>query len=210
MSVTIIWEIREMQSEDSPRCQRHINRILIICSTLQDKYSPLAAEAGWGWGGTVETRMHYFGRCRLPRCRSRLWCLYLLSRHLRQVGEGGTQVGDVAHFRYGQLVLKRKRVAQNHDARVQHSVPCSCFPGDARYLCGFGQRVHSDQVDLQCPLLLHGQGQGQVAERIEGHRDLGAHGAHQGGLEKAVEDVHNDGVISLDVVLPRLLRHHLG
>ncbi len=79
----------------------------------------------------------------------------------------------------------------------------------ACYLRGFGQRVQSDQVDLQCALLLHGQGQGQVAERIKGHRDLGAHRTHQGGLEKAMKDVHNDGVISLDVVLPGLLRHHL-
>lgn len=82
-------------------------------------------------------------------------------------------------------------------------------PGSSCYLCGFGQRVQSDKIDLQCPLLLHGQGQGQVAERIKSHGDLGAHRTHQGGLEKAVEDVHNDGVVSLDVVLPRLLRHNL-
>lgn len=78
------------------------------------------------------------------------------------------------------------------------------------YLCVFGERVQSDQIDLQRALLLHGQGEGQVAERIERHRDFGAHGTHQGGLEKAVEDVHNDGVISFNVVLPRLLRYHLA
>lgn len=78
------------------------------------------------------------------------------------------------------------------------------------YLCGFGKRVQPDQVDLQRALLLHGQGEGQVAEGVEGHRDFGADGADQRGLEEAMEDVHDDGVVPLDVALPRLLRHHLA
>lgn len=77
------------------------------------------------------------------------------------------------------------------------------------YLCRLGQRVQSDQVDLQRPLLLHGQRQRQVAEGIEGHGDFRAHGTDQGGFEEAVEDVHNDGVVSLDVVLPGFLCYHL-
>lgn len=82
-----------------------------------------------------------------------------------------------------------------------------CSPS---YLCGFGKSVQPDQVDLQSALLLHGQGERQVAKGIKGHRNFEAHGAHQSGLEEAVEDVYNDGVISLDVVLPRLLCYHLG
>lgn len=78
------------------------------------------------------------------------------------------------------------------------------------YLCGFGKRVQPDQVDLQRALLLHGQGEGQVAEGVEGHRDFGADGADQRRLEEAVEDVHDDGVVPLDVALPRLLRHQLA
>lgn len=78
------------------------------------------------------------------------------------------------------------------------------------YLCGFGKRVQPDQVDLQRALLLHGQGERQVAKGIKSHRNFEAHRAHQSGLEEAMEDVHNDGVISLNVVLPRLLCYHLG
>ncbi len=77
------------------------------------------------------------------------------------------------------------------------------------HLSGFGQRVQPHQIHLQRLLLLHGQRQRQVAEGVKGHRDLGAHGAHQSGLEEAVEDIHYDGVVPLDVVLPGLLRHHL-
>lgn len=82
-----------------------------------------------------------------------------------------------------------------------------CSPS---YLRGFGKRVQPDQVDLQRALLLHGQGERQVAKGIKSHRNFEAHGAHQCGLEEAMEDVYNDGVISLDVVLPRLLCYHLG
>ncbi len=77
------------------------------------------------------------------------------------------------------------------------------------HLSGFGQRVQPHQIHIQRPLLLHGQRQRQVDEGIKGHRDLGAHGAHQSGLEEAMEDIHDDGVVPLDVVLPGLLRHHL-
>ena len=77
------------------------------------------------------------------------------------------------------------------------------------HLGGFQQGVHPDQVHLEGSLLLHGQRKGQVAEGVEGHRDLGTDGAHQRGLEEAVEDVHDDGVVPPDVRLPGLLRHHL-
>lgn len=77
------------------------------------------------------------------------------------------------------------------------------------YLCGFGKRVQSDQVDLQCALLLHGQGECQVTEGVESHRDFGANRTDQRGLEEAVKDVHDDGVIPFDVVLPSFLSHHL-
>lgn len=52
-------------------------------------------------------RMHYFI---FPISCIAYWlgCLYLFSRHLRQAGEGGTKVRDVAHLRHGQFVLKKK------------------------------------------------------------------------------------------------------
>lgn len=77
------------------------------------------------------------------------------------------------------------------------------------YLCGLGKRVQPDQVDLQRTLLLHRQGESQVTKGVEGHRDFGADRADQRGLEEAVKDVHDDGVVSFDVVLPSLLRHYL-
>lgn len=77
------------------------------------------------------------------------------------------------------------------------------------YLHGFGQRVYPHQIDLERPFLLRGQRKSQIAEGVKGDGDLGALGTDQRGLEKAMKDIHDDGVIALHVVLPRLLRHHL-
>lgn len=106
--------------------------------------------------------------------------------------------------------LAQSVCTETETGRHQPSPELSCGDGcSPSYLRGFGKRVQSDQVDLQRALLLHGKGEGQVAKGIKRHRNFGAHRAHQSGLEEAVEDVYNDGVVSLDVVLPRLLCHHL-
>jgi len=66
---------------------------------------------------------------------------------------------------------------------------------------------HNNHFNLT--FFLHRQWQRQVAERIKLDRNLLALWAHEGRLEKAVENVDNNGVVSFYVVGPRLLRHFL-
>lgn len=64
------------------------------------------------------------------------------------------------------------------------------------HLRGFGLRVCLYQEHLHGAVFLHGQRQSEVAERIEGHRHLGALRTHQRGLEEAVENINDDGVVA--------------
>lgn len=53
---------------------------------------------------------------------------------------------------------------------------------------------------------VHGQRQGQEVEGVEAGADVSARLALHLGLELAVEEVHHDGAVPPQVVLPRLRR----
>lgn len=77
------------------------------------------------------------------------------------------------------------------------------------HLCGSGLRVRAHQENLHCSILLHGERQREVAERIKGYRHLGTLWAHQGGLEKTVENIDYYGVVTQAMVGPGLLGNNL-
>lgn len=58
--------------------------------------------------------------------------------------------------------------------------------------------------DLQVHWAVHGQRQGQEVEGVKAGTDVSAHLALHLGLELAMEEVHHDGAVSPQVVLPRL------
>lgn len=60
--------------------------------------------------------------------------------------------------------------------------------------------------DLQVHRAVHGQRQGQEVEGVEAGADVSARLALHLGLELAVEEVHHDGAVPPQVVLPRLWR----
>lgn len=61
--------------------------------------------------------------------------------------------------------------------------------------------------DLQVHGAVHGQGQGQEVEGVEASADVSARLALDLGLELTVEQVHHDGAVPTQVVLPRLSEH---
>ena len=80
---------------------------------------------------------------------------------------------------------------------------------DDWYLDRLGSSREGHPEHLHLPLLLDRHGQGEVTEGVKGDGDLLTVWALHRRLQKAVETVHNDGVISLLVVFPSLLGHHL-
>lgn len=64
------------------------------------------------------------------------------------------------------------------------------------YLHGSGLRVVADQEHFHGAIFLHGQWQGEVAERVKSDWHFGALWADQRGLEQAMEDIHNDGIVT--------------
>lgn len=78
------------------------------------------------------------------------------------------------------------------------------------YLHGSGLRIVANQEHLHCAIFLHGQWQCEVAERVKSDRHFGALRADQCGLEQAMEDIHNDGIITQPMVLPCLFSHNLS
>lgn len=58
--------------------------------------------------------------------------------------------------------------------------------------------------DLQMHWTVHGQGQRQEVEGVEASTDVSACLTLHLGLELAVEEVHHDGTVPTQVVLPRL------
>ena len=70
-------------------------------------------------------------------------------------------------------------------------------------------RVERHEEHLDVALLLDGQRQRQVAERIELHGHLVADGTDECGLEETVEEVDDDRVVAHLVSFPRFPRNHL-
>lgn len=58
--------------------------------------------------------------------------------------------------------------------------------------------------DLQMHVAIHGQGQGQEVEGVETGADVPTRLALHLGLELPVEQIHNDGAVPTQVVLPGL------
>lgn len=58
--------------------------------------------------------------------------------------------------------------------------------------------------DLQMHVAIHGQGQGQEVEGVETGADVSTRLAFHLGLELPVEQIHNDGAVPTQVVLPGL------
>lgn len=58
--------------------------------------------------------------------------------------------------------------------------------------------------DLQMHVAIHGQGQRQEVERVETGADVPTRLAFHLGLELTVEQIHNDGAVPTQVVLPGL------
>lgn len=105
--------------------------------------------------------------------------------------------------------IKGKLVKSKANKKKTHrTVPCFKDQPKA-HLCGSGLRVRANQENLHCSILLHGERQREVAERIKGYRHLGALWAHQGGLEKTVENIDYYGVVTQAMVCPGLLGNNL-
>lgn len=64
--------------------------------------------------------------------------------------------------------------------------------------------------DLQMHGAVHGQGQRQEVERVEASADVSAGLTLHLGLELAVEQIHHDGAVPTQVVLPRLYGGGVG
>lgn len=58
--------------------------------------------------------------------------------------------------------------------------------------------------DLQVHVAVHGQGQRQEVEGVETGADVAARLALHLGLELTVEEIHNNGAVPAQVVLPGL------
>lgn len=141
--------------------------------------------------------------------RKQLTMTSIPSQQARQTGWRGRYRGQRCSRPLARSACTEKQGARGQSSASLHGVMTQRSASEFCYLRRFSNWVQSDEVHLQSPLFLHGKRQGQVAERIKGHRDLGAHGTNQSWLEETVEDVHDDGVVPLDVVLPRFLGHHL-
>ncbi len=84
------------------------------------------------------------------------------------------------------------------------------LPSDREsYLCRFGVGVQRDEEDLHDALFADRKWDAQVAEGVEGHRDLEALRTDERGLEEAVKRVDDHRVVPPPVVTPRLLCHFL-
>lgn len=83
------------------------------------------------------------------------------------------------------------------------------MPPLSPYLLWLAAGVHGDEEDLHDPLVADRQRDTEVAEGVECHRHVAAIGAHQRGLEEAMESVHDHGIVPPFVVLPGLLSHLL-
>jgi len=70
-------------------------------------------------------------------------------------------------------------------------------------------RIVRHEVYDHLSLLLDGQRQWQVTERVELHRDFRTIRTDERRLEQTVENVNNDGVIASLIVAPRFHRHLL-
>lgn len=99
--------------------------------------------------------------------------------------------------------------AKVNKTKTKTQLFCASKEQPKAHLRGSGLRVRAHQEHLHCSILLHGERQREVAERIKGYRHLGALWAHQGGLEKTVENVHYYGVVTQAVVCPGLLGNNL-
>lgn len=77
------------------------------------------------------------------------------------------------------------------------------------HLFWFAAGIHGDKEDFQDPPGANRQWDAEVAEGVEGHRNIAAIRTHQCGLEKAMESVHDHRIISSFVVLPGFLSHFL-
>ena len=82
---------------------------------------------------------------------------------------------------------------------------CVCVCYLERLLLG----VEGDEEHLHHAVLADRKRDAEVAEGVEGDRDLVALGADQRGLEEAVEGVHDHRVVTAEVVPPSLLSHFL-
>jgi hypothetical protein len=69
--------------------------------------------------------------------------------------------------------------------------------------------IHGDKEDFQDPPGADRQWDTEVAEGVKGHRNIATIRAHQGGLEEAMESVHDHRIISSFMVLPGFLSHFL-
>ena len=69
--------------------------------------------------------------------------------------------------------------------------------------------VQGHEEDLHDALLADRKWDAQVAEGVEGHRDLVALRTDERGLEEAVKRVDDHRVVPPAVVVPRLLGHFL-
>lgn len=106
--------------------------------------------------------------------------------------------------------IKGKFVKSKVNKKKKNKINVPCFKEQPKaHLRGSGLRVRTHQENLHCSILLHGERQREVAERIKGYRHLGALWAHQGGLEKTVENIHYYGVVTQAMVCPGLLGNNL-
>ena len=71
-------------------------------------------------------------------------------------------------------------------------------------------RVEWNEEDLNASLLLDGQRQREVAERVELDGDFLADRTDESGLEEAVKQVDDDGVVTHLITIPCFLRNDLN
>lgn len=87
--------------------------------------------------------------------------------------------------------------------------PAYLMSGMNSYLYRFGVGIQRDKEHLHDALFADRKWDAQVAERVEGHRDLAALRTDKRGLEEAVKRINNHRVVPPTMVTPRLLRHFL-
>ena len=71
-------------------------------------------------------------------------------------------------------------------------------------------RVEWNEEDLNASLLLDGQRQREVAERVELDGDFLADRTDESGLKEAVKQVDDDGVVTHLITIPCFLRNDLN
>ena len=77
------------------------------------------------------------------------------------------------------------------------------------YLCGWFFEVEPEEGDVVTLQLLHWEGKGEETVGVEGDAHFVTVRTDESGFELAVEHVHDDAVVPLQMVLPGLLRHNL-